>query len=92
MLGGQNQTKVPQKRITGPAAKGGIVTTELSPYLCKILSKDVLDDLRLYRPWADLDNAYLRVVSQLGPQRIKESLEDKNIVKSSSAMLFARFH
>lgn len=74
--------KIPHKRITGPTAELGFVTAELSPYLCKILSKDILDDLGLHRPWADLDNAYLRVVSQLSPQRIKESLEDKNTVKS----------
>lgn len=91
MQGGQNQTKVPHKSITGPTAKVGFVTTQLSPYLCKILSEDILDDLGLYRPWADLDNADLRVVSQLSPQRIKESLEDKNTVVSSLPMFFARF-
>lgn len=65
--------------------------TEPSPYLCKILSEDILDDLGLHRPWADLDNTYLRVVSQLGPQGIKESLEDKNRVKPSFLMFYAKF-
>lgn len=79
----KTRQKYPNKSITGPTAKVGFVTTKLSPYLCQILSKDILDDLGLYRPWAYLDNAYLRVVSQLSPQRIKESLEDKSTVKSS---------
>lgn len=91
MQGRQNQTKTPHQRITGPTAEVGFVTAELNPYLCKVLSKDILDDLGLHRPWADLDNAYLRIVSQLSPQRIKESLEDKNTVKSSFPMFSARF-
>lgn len=51
-----------------------------SPYLCKILRKDILYNLRLYRSWADVDNTYLRVVSQLSPKRIKKALEEKAVM------------
>lgn len=56
-----------------------------SPYLCKILRKDILYNLRLYRSWADVDNTYLRVVSQLRPKRIKKALEEKAVMRSSAA-------
>lgn len=67
-------------RNTGPAAKVEFITSELSPYLCKILRKDILYNLRLYGSWAYVDNTYLRVVSQLSPKRIKKTLEEKNIM------------
>jgi len=75
----RRRRKENHKRITEPAAKVEFLTTELSPYLCKILCKDILYDLRLYRSRAYDSNIYLRVVSQLSPKRIKETLEEKMI-------------
>lgn len=76
-----SKRKQNHKRFTFACSKSWIYCNRISsPYLVKFLRKDILYDLRLHRSWAYVDNAYLRVVCQLRPKRIKKTLEEKTVM------------